>query len=85
MIQVIRATDLHLEFVSSTSEVDTLCESIIVQDTEALLIGGDTGTANSFSRYLRMLEKRLQIPIYFVLGNHDCYGGTIEGTRAVAG
>ncbi len=84
MKQVVWATDLHLEFVSSTGEVDTLCESIIAQDAEALLIGGDSGTANSFSRYLRLLEKRLQIPIYFVLGNHDCYGDSIAETRAVA-
>ena len=84
MKRVAWATDLHLEFTTSTSEINILCESIIAQDAEALLIGGDTGTANSLRRHLRMLEEHLQLPIYFVLGNHDCYGGSIEGVRSVA-
>ena len=84
MKRVAWATDLHLEFTTSTSEINILCESIIAQDAEALLIGGDTGTANSLRRYLQMLEEHLQLPIYFVLGNHDCYGGSIEEMYSVA-
>ncbi|MEA3350025.1 MAG: metallophosphoesterase [Chloroflexota bacterium] len=84
MKRVAWATDLHLEFTTSMSETNILCESIIAQEAEALLIGGDTGTAHSLRRYLRILEERLQLPIYFVLGNHDCYGGSIKEMRSVA-
>jgi len=84
MVRIAWTTDLHLEFVTSPTDIDTLCETIAAREAETLLIGGDTGTANSLGRYFRMLEERLQLPIYFVLGNHDCYGGSIEDVRSVA-
>ncbi len=84
MIKIAWATDLHLEFVTSPVEIEALCESILAQGAEALLISGDTGTANSLRRYLRLLADRLQFPIYFVLGNHDCYGSSITKMQAVA-
>jgi hypothetical protein len=30
---------------------------------------------------LQLIEQRLRRPIYFVLGNHDFYGGSISGVR----
>ncbi len=84
MKRVAWATDLHLEFVTSPTDFDLLCETIAAREAEILLIGGDTGTASSLRIYFRMLEEHLQLPIYFVLGNHDCYGGSIEDVRSVA-
>jgi hypothetical protein len=46
-----------------------------------LLVGGDTGEADSVTVFLAEMEDALCIPIYFVLGNHDFYGGSIEGVR----
>jgi Icc protein len=77
-------TDLHLEFVCSSYEVHALCENIKAVEPDCILIGGDTGTAHSFEKYLLTLEKELQLPIYFVLGNHDFYHGSIKKVRESA-
>jgi Icc-related predicted phosphoesterase len=47
-----------------------------------VLIGGDIGEADSVQGYLRELEDSLAMPIYFVLGNHDFYGGSLLSTKA---
>jgi hypothetical protein len=84
MKRIAWATDLHLEFVTSPVEIDALCDAILAEGVEILLIAGDTATANSFRRTMRILAERLQFPIYFVLGNHDCYGASIAEMRMVA-
>ncbi len=48
-----------------------------------LLIGGDIAESHSLSSYLNLLESKLDIPIYFVLGNHDFYRGSIEETTKI--
>lgn len=67
-------TDIHLNFASPRA-FDELCESIEDVDPDAVLIGGDIGEAFDVGFYLKALDARLQRPIYFVLGNHDFYGG----------
>jgi 3',5'-cyclic AMP phosphodiesterase CpdA len=76
-------TDLHFNFVTDT-QVEQFCEQLAGTAFDALLVGGDTGEAASFVRYLTTLESRLDHPIYFVLGNHDSYRGSIAGSRAAA-
>jgi len=76
-------TDIHLEFVTAEA-IDAFCDRVADAAPDALLVGGDTGTASSFTRYLLSLEKRLRCPIYFVLGNHDFYGGSIATVRTIA-
>ena len=49
-----------------------------------MLIGGDIAVASSLEKSLLLLEKHLQRPIYFVLGNHDCYNGSISEVRSIA-
>jgi predicted MPP superfamily phosphohydrolase len=77
-------TDIHLEFLSPPG-VEAFFTRLLAEDPEAVLVGGDTGTAPTFSRFLWRMEERLQRPIYFVLGNHDYYGGSIRQVRREAG
>lgn len=84
MKRVAWLTDLHLEFVSSPSRVNVLCESVRDTAPDCVLLGGDTGIASSVEQYLLTLEERLQVPIYFVLGNHDFYHGSIKRVRDLA-
>ena len=51
---------------------------------DIVLVSGDTGTAVDFASFFQFLEMRLKRPIYFVLGNHDYYHGSIEQVRATA-
>jgi hypothetical protein len=48
---------------------------------EAVLLGGDIAEAGSLEGFLRLLAGRLHTPLYFVLGNHDFFGGNVAGIR----
>ena len=74
-------TDLHLDFIGSDEEVGGFCARLIETDADVVLISGDIATAAALEPSLRLLESCLRRPIYFVLGNHDFYGGSIADVR----
>jgi 3',5'-cyclic-AMP phosphodiesterase len=74
-------TDIHLNFLPD--RVGEFAEQIAQHNPSALLISGDIGEADSTAAYLQILAALLQRPIYFVLGNHDFYGGSIKGMRGI--
>jgi 3',5'-cyclic AMP phosphodiesterase CpdA len=76
-------TDIHLNFISM-AKVEAFCDSIVSERPDAVLVGGDIGEAHDFADYLRVLADRLERPIYFVLGNHDFYFGSIANVRSAA-
>ena len=47
-----------------------------------MLIGGDVGQADSVVGHLQRIAAELDRPIYFVLGNHDYYKGSIAAVQA---
>jgi hypothetical protein len=51
---------------------------------DGLLVGGDIAEAPSFAAVLRELTLHTSQPIYFVLGNHDAYHGSLQATREAA-
>ncbi len=73
-------TDIHLEFLR---DKNALCfvEELAVQEFDGLFLTGDISTAKRLEFHLRLFEDIYQAPVYFVLGNHDYYGGTIESVR----
>jgi predicted MPP superfamily phosphohydrolase len=73
-------TDIHLNFVSPQT-VKELVKSIVAESANAVLIGGDIAEANSIEPSLIQLAQGVQVPLYFVLGNHDYYGGSIAKVR----
>ncbi len=75
------ATDVHFEF-ATVDVVAAFCERIIALAPDGLLLTGDIAQATSIERYLRALDRVLPLPIYFVLGNHDFYHGSIADVRA---
>lgn len=81
MPRIAWATDLHLEFCS-TARIERFCEAVRAAAPDVLLLAGDIATARSLTTALGLLEERLPCPIYFVLGNHDFYGGSIRSVRA---
>jgi len=81
------ATDIHLDFITNPDDIagsaknlDIFC-SLFKDNPEALILSGDISLADSLKNHLLALESRLQIPIYFVLGNHDFWGGGFDKTR----
>lgn len=70
-------TDLHFNFVGR-SEVEDLCNSIRVSGVDSTLITGDIASSEHLCWCLKHMAGSIQIPIYFVLGNHDYYGSSIQ-------
>ena len=73
-------TDIHLNFVPY-HEFLAFVDSVAEHNPDAVLITGDTGEADSVVPYLDEMGGLLERNIYFVLGNHDFYGGSIAETR----
>ena len=74
------ATDIHLN-AAEPDVVDGFCDGVASSGADCLLLGGDIAEAMDVEEQLAMLATRLRMPIYFVLGNHDYYGSTIEAVR----
>ena len=75
------ATDLHLDSVEPPV-VSRFCSNVSQLGVSALLVGGDIAESTTLVEWLRVLGAQLEIPIYFVLGNHDFYGGDIASVSA---
>jgi predicted MPP superfamily phosphohydrolase len=74
------ATDIHLNFLDD-EKVRAFRREIARQAPNALLLAGDIAEAASLEKYLTLLGGTLGVPVYFVLGNHDFYGGRISNVR----
>ncbi len=76
------ATDTHLDFLGNdTQRLIDFGNSLLRDGPTGIFLTGDISTANQVIYHLSALEKVVQRPIYFVLGNHDYYGGTTEQVR----
>ncbi len=82
MRQITWVTDIHLNFLK-LEKIEAFCQEISRANSDALLIGGDIAESHNLIDYLNILDTKLMIPIYFVLGNHDFYRGSITQTRQV--
>lgn len=79
-MKAVWATDIHLDFLKDDG-LEKFTAGLEGSGADAFLIGGDIAKAGSVERHLRSLEARLLRPIYFVLGNHDFYVGSIGKVR----
>jgi predicted phosphohydrolase len=75
------ATDIHLDFLKPEG-LESFTTTLERSRADAFLIGGDIAKAGSIEKHLRTFELRLMRPVYFVLGNHDFYVGSISKVRA---
>lgn len=73
-------TDLHLNFLKPRA-VDDFLSQLAADQFDMVLIGGDVAEAPSVVGHLDSIATRLTCPIYFVLGNHDFYFGSIARVR----
>ncbi len=73
-------TDIHLDFLQLES-IQEFCYAALEADPDVFLIGGDISIAPMLHTHLRIIEHYWKRPVYFVLGNHDYYRGSIDGLR----
>jgi predicted phosphohydrolase len=85
-VRVAWLTDIHLDFLSPT-EIAAFGASIDRERADAVLITGDISVAPALASHLSLLVSSWRAPCYFVAGNHDYYGSSIElvrrGLRAI--
>ncbi len=82
MMRLAWATDVHLDSVD-LPDVEAFCARVRAADVAALLLSGDIAEADSLGRWLTYLDSQLELPIHFVLGNHDYYGSDVTTVRGL--
>ncbi|MCK5340468.1 MAG: metallophosphoesterase [Desulfobulbaceae bacterium] len=81
-MKAIWLTDIHLEFLSDSACIGFL-EKLNDKNADAVLITGDIAQATTIEKHLSRMTEELAAPIYFVLGNHDYYYGSVDGVRSI--
>jgi len=74
-------TDIHLNFLNN-DQVDCFLKSLRRENVDGFFLSGDIAEANSITDHLEHAASVLKKPIYFVLGNHDYYEGSIRIVRS---
>jgi predicted phosphohydrolase len=73
-------TDVHLDAVNSV-QYDEFLDKLASLKSDALFVTGDTSNALRVFQDLQSISTRVEAPTYFVLGNHDYYGSSIDEVR----
>ncbi|MEM7557849.1 MAG: metallophosphoesterase [Planctomycetota bacterium] len=73
-------TDPHFNFVHQ-AERDSLITALDASGADAIALTGDISEAEDLCWQLQRFQQETAKPIYFVLGNHDFYRGSISATR----
>ena len=74
-------TDIHLNFLPRKKLAAFIAEVAATQP-DAVLLGGDVDEAEHVAGTLETLCRSWEVPVYFVLGNHDFYRGSLATVRA---
>ena len=82
-MNAIWATDIHLNFVPREERL-AFFTSITEQKPDMVFLTGDLAEAPSLEPLLSEMTQSIQAPIYFVLGNHDFYYGSISHVQQIA-
>jgi Icc protein len=76
-------TDPHLEFLQEDSFMRAgFLRELFNGEADAVLITGDVSNATNLEMDLDRLAQ-LNKSVYFVLGNHDFYGGTFAASTEI--
>jgi len=73
-------TDIHINFLS-LEDRQKFYAQITADHCDAVVITGDIAEAHNLSKLLTEMAEYCQRPIYFVLGNHDFYRGSVASVR----
>ena len=73
-------TDIHLNFLDDEAR-QKFYDKITNTHCDVVLISGDIAEASCVVDLLTEMAAHIKKPIYFVLGNHDYYRGTVDDVR----
>lgn len=80
-MKLLWATDIHLDSASTESRTQFV-RGINQANADKVLFTGDIATGKTIISELKWLHQTIDAPLYFVLGNHDYYGSSIETVRS---
>lgn len=80
MATILWTSDLHLDH-ASVGVRGELEHTLRAAPGDAVVVTGDTSVASRLTADLEFLAEAAARPLYFVLGNHDHYGGSVAGVR----
>jgi 3',5'-cyclic-AMP phosphodiesterase len=83
MVRLVRLawlTDVHLSFLDAAARAGFAAE-VAATETSGVVITGDIGEAGDFAGLVAEIARAAARPAWFVLGNHDFYGGSIAEVR----
>lgn len=78
-------TDPHLNFLFPQNGPQLFAEDLALEEPDGLVVSGDISEAFPLAGHLKQLADGLKKPVYFVLGNHDYYGGSFKGVHQQVG
>lgn len=73
-------SDIHLNFLKP-SEINQFIDLIRLGSPDSIWISGDIGQSKTVIEYLKLMGSSIECPIFFVLGNHDYYEGSVSELR----
>lgn len=73
-------TDVHLNFLE-TADRKRFYQDVVATGSNAVLISGDIAEVPTVADMLVEIAQHTGKPIYFVLGNHDYYCGSVASLR----
>lgn len=77
--QLLWLSDPHFDFLQEEQAV-FLIDQLSAKDVP-IILSGDIADGSKAFAFLKQLSAKIQNKLYFVLGNHDYYGGSITSTR----
>jgi len=82
MANYVWCTDVHLDHFNDDDEkLKKFAESLVEKGPTGVLITGDISVSPKLVYHLSVIERVVQRPVYFVLGNHDYWGADITKLR----
>jgi 3',5'-cyclic-AMP phosphodiesterase len=74
-------SDTHLNFTFPWTKY-RFVNKIAAEQAAGLFLPGDIACGLTIKQMLAFLAKKLDMPIYFVIGNHDSYGTSFQETHS---
>ena len=72
-------SDIHLNFLDEEG-LRSFFFDLSSYQVDGWLISGDIGESSNVINFLGLLASASDCPVYFVLGNHDFYGSSLNRT-----
>lgn len=77
------ATDLHLNYFEE-NYIKSFGKNLLKEyNPDSLIISGDISLGNKLESNLKTLSNAIQVPIYYVLGNHDYWYSSFDKVNKI--